>query len=202
MAETTKCITTMLGTRGVSGLVWILPIGGPAWMQTSGNTDFEVSNISGNAGKLIISHSYSPNAYHTSSYGSPVPTGNEAIIGKEGKHLGHYNYPQQYSSLANRCVQFAAGRIAANQGSSVYTRVGIPTSTGTNMGGAWPQRLSTMNHNNHSSVNGSGHFQSSFYKKTAYPNYSGGSKAYVIDSSIIHLGATDHGSNQSTFFVR
>jgi hypothetical protein len=197
MAETTNCITIMMGTKGVH------PSYVPFFGLCHGNTDFRTGQTAGYAGYRIETGAGNyPNAYSTSSYGSPVPAGNQNLIGKKGNLYGIIPMAPLNSSLSNRCVQFAAGRDSFFAGTSVYKRDGTSTSTGTNMRGAWPEYDATQNVNNHSSVNGTGHFQSSFYRTTAYPTQHSPSKGYVIDSPFIHLGATAIGYNQGQHFSR
>lgn len=189
----TNCVTVLLGTQGVH--TWTIP---NPWvpflnMTIKGNSDFEYTGTGiPTIGEEIHNRtSYlGGSTYHSSSLGGApqhqfVPSANE-LLGKKGANLGLIGFGVHHnSSLANRSVQFAAGRLQQpndyDQDPNATTQ-GVPYST------SYPSVYTVGIH-----FGLSGHAMSKFGHKRVY---NGHNKGYFIDQvTDIHLGATNMGSS-------
>ena len=194
----TNCITVLLGTQGVHS--WTIPnplnTYFPPW-TILGNSDFEYTGTGiPTIGEEIYNQtSYASNppvsTYDSSSLGNELttffPSANERI-GKKGAHNGLLGWGvQQNNSLANRSVQYAAGRL---QQPSDYDQDPGATTQGVAYSTSYPSVYTVGVY-----YGFSGHAMAKFMHKRVYHGHN---KGYFIDQvNNIHLGATDMGSTSS-----
>lgn len=192
MAVATNCVTVLLGTQGIH--TWTIPSPYGSWFPPwtlKGNKDFEYTGTGiPTIGEEIHNRtSYlGGSTYHSSSlageYSAIFPSANEWLY-KKGANLGFIGWGAKHnSSLSNRTVQFAAGRL---QQPNDYDQAPGATNQGVPYSTSYPSVYTVGIH-----FGLSGHAMSKFGHKRVY---NGHNKGYFIDQvTDIHLGATDMGS--------